>query len=70
MLYQVHFNVNGLENLDKVEKLKKVVNEIDGVKNVEIIGRNKVSVTYNPSKVIPSQLTAMMNSVGVNSHKG
>lgn len=70
MFYLVHFTVYGLDDRDKVEKLKKAVMGINGVRNVEITGRDRFSITYNPTKVVPSLLTATMNSVGIKSYKG
>lgn len=70
MYYIINFNVSGLDGAKKIEKLKTAVLAVKGVKDIQIIGKNKVSVTYDPTKVIPSVLTSIMCANGVKGHKG
>ncbi|MCL6560183.1 MAG: hypothetical protein K6U74_15595 [Firmicutes bacterium] len=70
MFYTINFAVRDLIDNEKREKLREKLMGIQGVKDVQISSRDRVSVTYDPGKVIPSQLTAAMKSVGIKTYKG
>lgn len=70
MDYLMHFTVEGLYDADRVALMKKELLAMEGVKDVQIAGVDRVSVIYDPTKVIPSKLTALMRSVGVRTHTG
>lgn len=64
LLYQTQFTVTGLEDSDKVNKLRKALFHKEGVNRVEITRPNKVIITYNPTKIIPGVLSSIMSSLG------
>jgi len=70
MDYLMRFTVKGLQDADRAALMKKVLLAMEGVKDVQITGVNQVSIIYDPTKVIPSQLTASMRSAGVRTHSG
>ena len=70
LLYQTSFSVTGLEDSEKVDKLKKALFKKEGVTKVEITRPNKVTVTYNPRKIIPSVLNSIISSLGFNPPRG
>jgi len=70
MDYLMHFTVKGLHDTDRTTLMKKKLLAMEGVKDVQITGVNRVSITYDPTKVVPSQLTASMRAVGVRTHTG
>jgi len=65
LLYKTHFTVTGLEDADKVNKLKNTLLRKEGVNKVEITRPNKVTITYNPTKIIPGVLSSIMSSLGL-----
>jgi hypothetical protein len=70
LLYQTSFPVKGLEDAEKVNKLKEALLQKEGVNKVEIARSNMVTVTYNPSKIIPSVLNSIISSLGFNPPRG
>ncbi|MDF9407000.1 heavy-metal-associated domain-containing protein [Pelotomaculum isophthalicicum JI] len=70
MDYLMHFKVEGLHDTDKVAMIKKELHTLQGVKDVQITGVDRVSITYDSTKVIPSQLTYLMRKLGVKTHSG
>lgn len=69
-MFLTNFAVIGLDSDEKAEKLIEKLKSMDGVKDVKITGREWVSVTYDPSKVLPAQLAAGMGAVGIKISKG
>lgn len=70
MDYLMHFTVRGLQDAERTVLMKKRLLDIEGVKDVQITGVDRVSVTYDPTVVIPSQLTAAMRATGIRTHTG
>jgi len=70
MYYLIHFTVKSLDGPEKTEKLRSSVLAVKGVKEIRFIGSNKVSVTYDPTKVVPSVLTSIMIAHGLKGHRG
>lgn len=70
MDYLMHFTVKNLQDAEKTVLMKKRLLAIEGVKDVQITGVNQVSITYDPIKVIPSQLTAAMRAAGIRTRTG
>lgn len=70
MYYLIQFDVKGLDGPEKIEKLKSSVLAIKGVKDIRFKGSNKVSITYDPTKVAPSVLTSIVSAYGIKGHKG
>jgi hypothetical protein len=64
LLYQTHFNVKGLENFEKLNKLKTTLLRMEGVHKVEINRPKMVTITYDPTKIVPSVLNSIMSSLG------
>lgn len=64
-MYLMNLVVKGLQNSEKAKKLKETIMSIDGVSNVQITPPDKVKISYNPTKVYPSQLKSAMSSVGI-----
>jgi copper chaperone CopZ len=64
LLYQTNFTVTGLENSEKVNKLKTALLRLNGVSKVEINRPKMVTITYNPTKIVPSVLSSIMSSLG------
>lgn len=69
-MYLMNLVVNGLQNIEKVKKLKEAIMSIEGVSNVQITPPDRVKISYNPTKVFPSKLKAAMNSIGISSSPG
>lgn len=63
MLYTIKFKLTGSKNQEQIENLKQAVMDIEGVKEIRISG-GQVSVTYDPTKVIPSVLSSVIGSKG------
>jgi len=70
MDYLMHFTVDGLYDAGRVALMKKELLAMEGVKDVQITGVDRVSIIYDPTKVIPSKLTALMRSTGVRTRTG
>jgi len=70
MYYLINFSVRGLDGPEKIEKLRSSVLAVKGVKDIRFTGSNKVSVTYDPTKVVPSVLTSIMIAHGIKGHRG
>ncbi|OPY58871.1 MAG: hypothetical protein A4E55_00602 [Pelotomaculum sp. PtaU1.Bin035] len=70
MDYYMKFTVEGLYDLNIIERLRKALLDIDGVNDVEITEINRVSVAYDPTIVIPGQITAKMRAVGIKPKRG
>ncbi len=70
LLYQTHFTVTGLGDLEKVNKMKKTILCIKGVNKVEITGLNRVSITYDPTKAMPGVFSSIMSSLGLRAPGG
>jgi copper chaperone CopZ len=62
--------VNGLQNSEKANRLKEVIMNIEGVSNVQITPPDRVKISYNPTKVYPSRLKAIMSSIGISASHG
>lgn len=70
LLYQTSFPVTGLENLEKVSNLKKTLFKKDGVAKVDINRPNRVSITYDPTKITSSVLSSIISRLGFNPPRG
>ncbi|MDD4237137.1 MAG: hypothetical protein PHT62_01085 [Desulfotomaculaceae bacterium] len=70
LLYQTHFAVTGLGNTENVNKMKKAILCKKGVNKVEITGPNRVTITYDPTKIIPGVLSSIMSSLGLRAPGG
>lgn len=70
MHHYIHFSVTGLNKQEKINKLREAALGIKGAKDIRFMGRDKVRVTYDPTKVIPSLLISTMSSYGIKAHKG
>lgn len=64
-MYLISLVVNGLQNIEKTKRLKEAIMNIEGVSNVRITLPDRVSISYNPTKVCPSKLKAAMSSIGI-----
>lgn len=69
-MYLMNLVVNGLQNSEKVKKLKEAIMSIEGVSNVQIYPPDRVKISYNPTKVYTGKLKAAMNSIGISSSPG
>jgi copper chaperone CopZ len=70
LLYQTSFPITGMEDLEKVNKLKKALLQKEGVTKVEITRPNSITITYNPTRIIPSVLSSIISSLGFNPPRG
>jgi len=68
--HQMNFTVEGLHDVDKSAALKETLLAMDGVKDVQVRGVDRVSVVYDPDKVVPGQLTAAMRKLGIRTYSG
>lgn len=64
MYFSMKFKVEGLVDYKELELLEKSLMSVDGVKEVQISGPSNVNITYNPIRVIPSRLMAILASAG------
>jgi copper chaperone CopZ len=55
----------GLEDLEKVKKLKNTLLGMEGVTKVEITLPKRVSVAYDPTKIPTSVINSIMSTFGL-----
>lgn len=69
MYYQTNFSVDGLHDPGIAALLKKDLQKLPGVKEVQI-GVNQVRVVYDPSLILPDQITANIKHLGIKTRRG
>ena len=65
LLYQTTFIVEGLDNPKIVNKVNKAILGLKGVKKLEINWPNKITITYDPTMIIPSTLNSKLSGLGL-----
>ena len=62
--------VKGMQDSEKAKRLKDAVMGIKGVSNVQICPPDGVKISYNPIRVYPSRIKAVLSSIGISSSGG
>lgn len=70
MYYSIQFAIKQPADPEKLKKLVDKLLGLGGVKDVQINEWGMINIVYDPTKVIPSQLTSIMQSEGVKTYKG